>query len=344
MELSHPKGFGSDNHAGIHLKILKSITDNNVGHAPAYGTDLLTQATRDLFTKTFGKCETFFVFNGTAANVLSLRAYLKSHEAVLTTESSHLAVDECGAPEFHGGHKVITVASPDGKLRPSDIERHLIRRGDQHAVQVRMVSITQPTEVGTVYSLHELKELREYTREHNLLLHIDGARLANAVVQLGTTFKAMTSDIGIDALSFGGTKNGLMGGEAVLFFNTAELEEFRYIQKQEMQLPSKTRFIAAQFYAYLQNDVWREIAAHSLNLAQQLAATLSDVPEIEITQAVQSNAVFARLPKAWIKRLKETCFFYVWDEREWIVRLMLSYDNSSEDIQRFRATIGELRG
>jgi len=344
MQVSHTRGFGSDNHAAVHPKILQAITDNNFGHAPSYGTDALSSATRELFSETFGKCETYFVFNGTAANVLCLRAYLKSHEAVITTEVSHLAVDECGAPEFHGGHKIITVPSVDGKLKVADIARHLVRRGDQHAVQVRMVSITQPTELGTVYSLAELKELRDFTRQHGLLLHVDGARFANAVVHTGSSFKAMTSEVGIDALSFGGTKNGLLGGEAILFFNTAELGEFRYIQKQEMQLPSKTRFIAAQFSAYLQNHLWHDIAKRSLDLATELAASLQDVNEIEITQTVQSNAVFARLPKAWIKPLKETCFFYVWDEREWIVRLMLSFDNSSEDILRFRSSIGGLRG
>lgn len=343
MELSHPRGFGSDNHATIHPEILKAIADFNTGHAPAYGTDALTLATKELIRSLFGNSECFFVFNGTAANVLCLRALLKPHEAVITTETSHLAVDECGAPEFHGANKIITVKTTDGKLRPEDIRPLLVRRGDQHAVQPRLASITQPTELGTVYSLDELRALREVTRANELLLHVDGARLANAVLHLNTDFRTMTAELGIDALSLGGTKNGLMGGEAVLLFHPGAAADFKYIQKQEMQLPSKTRFIAAQFYAYFTGDLWRRIAAHSCGLAKKLAAALEGIPEIEITQPVQSNAVFPRIPKPWTKSLKDTCFFYVWDETDWTVRLMLSHDNTEADIASFRAAVDRLR-
>lgn len=343
MEFSHPRGFGSDNHASIHPEILRTVAQANTGHAPAYGTDKLTLAAKELIASHFGNEESYFVFNGTAANVLCLRALLQPHEAVLTTETSHLAVDECGAPEFHGGNKVITVKGTNGKLRPEDLKPYLTRRGDQHAVQPRLISVAQPTELGTVYSLEELRALSDFARMNQLLLHIDGARLANAALSLNTDFKTMTSGIGIDALSLGGTKNGLMGGEAVLFFKSAAPPAFKYIHKQEMQLPSKTRFIAAQFFAYFRNDLWRRIAARSCELARHLEAALKDVPEIEITQPVQSNAVFARIPKDWTKALRDVCFFYVWDETDWTVRLMISHDNTEEDIAKFRAAIERLR-
>ncbi|MGE0763770.1 MAG: low specificity L-threonine aldolase [Bdellovibrionales bacterium] len=336
------RGFGSDNHASIHPEIIEALLKVNQGHAAAYGQDDVTGKARLLLRQHFGDdIHAYFVFNGTAANVLCLRALLASHEAVITTESSHLAVDECGAPEFHGGHKVITVKSVDGKLRPQDIEPLLIRRGDQHAVQPRLVSITQPTELGTVYTLEEMRELRAFTRQKNLMLHVDGARLANAAAHLNCTLKQITSDIGIDALSLGGTKNGLLGGEAVLFFGRNP-EHFKYIQKQEMQLPSKLRYVAAQFIAYLENDLWKKIALRSLNLAQELRQALSDIPQVQVTQNTQSNAVFARIPKSWTSKLKDTCFFYVWDENEWVVRLMLSHDNQSSDIELFRQTLLEL--
>jgi threonine aldolase len=344
-DLIHPRGFGSDNHASIHPEILRGLTDVNTGHAPAYGMDNLTARVRENCKEVFGAgAETYFVFNGTAANVLCLRAFLRSHEAVVAASTAHLTEDECGAPEFHGGHKVLTVASPDGKIAPEGIAKWLTRRGDQHSVQARMVSLTQPTEFGTVYTLEELARLREFTRREGLLLHVDGARLANAAVHLGCGLKDLTSGAGIDALSMGGTKNGMLGGEAVIFFNPDALTHFKYIQKQEMQLPSKTRFIAAQFYAYLRNDLWRRIAEKSCGLARELAAALEDVPEIDIVHPVQSNAVFVRLPKTWVKPLKDACFFYVWDEKQWIARLMLSNDNTSEDIAKFRGAITGLQG
>ena len=338
-----PRGFGSDNHASIHPQVLQAIQKVNHGHAPAYGQDPVTEQARQLFRQQFGEnAHVFFIFNGTAANVLCLRALLAPHEAVITTATSHLAVDECGAPEFHGGHKVITVASSNGKLTTKDIEPLLIRKGDQHAVQPRLVSITQPTELGTVYSIEELKELRNFTQQKNLMLHVDGARFANAAVHLNCELKDISSEIGIDALSFGGTKNGLMGGEAVIFFGPQAPAAFKYIQKQEMQLPSKLRFIAAQFVAYLENDLWRKIATQSLAKAQELKSALKDIPQVKITQETESNAVFARIPKAWTAALKQTCFFYVWDENDWVVRLMLSHDSQSSDIENFRQRLLEL--
>lgn len=337
-------GFGSDNHATIHEEVLQSITAFNQGHAPSYGSDALTAGVKELMQQHFGpKAQVFFVFNGTAANVLCLRALLDSHEAVITAESSHMAQDECGAPEFHGSNKVLTVPTLDGKLTPELIAPLLVRLGDQHTVQPRMVSLTMPTELGTVYSLDELKKLREFTRKHNLFLHIDGARLGNAACALDVGFKQITSDIEVDAVSLGGTKNGLLGAEAVIFFDQRRCERFKYIHKQEMQLPSKTRFLAAQFHAYFNNDLWLRIAQHSLRLAKELKIELERFNKVKILYPVQSNAVFAKFPREWVKPLRETCFFYIWDETTWVTRLMLSHDNTSQDIKRFVGRLEELQ-
>lgn len=338
------RGFGSDNHATIHPKILEGILHANRDHAASYGTDHLTEKTRELFKQHFGAdTESFFVFNGTAANVLSFRALLLSHEAIIASDTAHAAVDECSAPEFHGGNKIITIKSKDGKLHPDLIRPVLIRKGDQHAAQPRLVTLTQPTEWGTVYSLNELAELSSFAKEHDLLIHLDGARLANAAAHLNCTFRDLVNVAKPAAISFGGTKNGLMGAEAVLFFSPEFTKNFKYIQKQEMQLHSKTRFLAAQLFTYLQDGFCYELAQKSLHLAQELATALNGFPEIEIVQAVQSNAVFVKIPKNWTKPLKDAAFFYMWDEHEWIARLMLSHDNEMEDIHRFTQRIHELK-
>ncbi|MBX7232170.1 MAG: threonine aldolase [Bdellovibrionales bacterium] len=347
--------FGSDNYATIHPEVLETIAQVNVGHAPAYGLDFVTAEVRELFKKIFNHpVQTYFVFNGSAANVLSLRALLQPHEAVIATDVSHIQNDECGAPEFHGGNKIITLPSQEGKLTPALIEPILIRLGDQHCVQPRLVSITQPTELGTVYSIQELKQLSSFCKKNQLLLHMDGARLGNAVCFLNSSFQEMTTDVKLDALSLGGTKNGLLGAEAILFFNHQNIEaknyhrssvpaHFKFIQKQELQLPSKVRFLAAQFKAYFQNELWRRMAQKSLSLTQELAQALQNIPEISIQYPVQSNAVFAQLPKSWVKPLKETCFFYIWDEKKFVARFMLSHDNQSADIKRFIETIQQLQ-
>ncbi len=341
--MSH-RGFGSDNHATVHPKIFESLLRANIDHAPSYGTDQLTEQTRELFKTHFGPSAlSFFVFNGTAANVLCFRTLLQSHEAIIASDTAHAAVDECSAPEFHGGNKIITVKNPDGKLKPSDIKPLLIRKGDQHAAQPRLITLTQPTEWGTVYSLKELGDLSQFAKENGLFLHLDGARLTNAAAHLKCTFEDIVRAARPDAISFGGTKNGLMGAEAVIFFDPEKIKNFKYIHKQEMQLPSKTRFLAAQFQAYLTDGLCYSIAQRSLDLAQELAKELDHHKEIEIVQKVQSNAVFAKIPKDWTKPLKESAFFYMWDEQEWIARLMLSHDNEPEDISRFINRIKDLK-
>lgn len=344
MKYRFKKSLGSDNHSGVHPAILAAIAEVNVSHAPSYGMDPVSLEAEQEFQRVFGShVKTFFVFNGTAANVLCVKALLKSYEAVIAAETSHLNSDECGAPEFIAGVKVIPVRTPNGKITPEDIKARAVRRGDQHASQVRMVSITQPTELGTVYTLKELKEIRKVTRDLNLFLHVDGTRLIHAATTLQCELSDLTSEIDIDCLSFGGTKNGLLGAEAVVFFKPECADDFKFFRKQGLQLPSKTRFMAAQFLAFLTNDLWREISAHSCAMAQRLAQQLSDIPEVTICQKVESNAVFVRVPQSWIKPLREHTFFYVWDESDWTLRWMTSYDTQAEEIDQFILKIKGLR-
>lgn len=341
--MSAKRGFGSDNHAGIHPRILAAIAEANTGHAPSYGTDEWSQKAEGRFRELFGAdSEVFFVFNGTAANVTALQALTQSYQSVFCSDVSHLAVDECGAPEFFTGAKLIPIPSQDGKLAVADLEAAWIRRGDQHYSQSQVLSLTQPTELGTAYSLEELRALTAWAKKKNLFVHMDGARFANAVSFLKTDFKSLTKDSGVDALSFGGTKNGLMMGEAVVFLNPVLARDFKFRRKQAGQLPSKTRFIAAQFLAYLQDDLWREIADHSCRMAEELYQALQALPRLELRSRPQSNAVFAKIPKEWIKPLRESFFFYVWDEKTFECRLMTSWDTQSSDIQNFAQKIKEL--
>lgn len=330
------RGFGSDNHAGTYPEILKALSVANEDHQPSYGTDPLTEKCQKLFKDFFGsQSESFFVFNGTAANVLSLKALMKSHETCLAADISHLNVDECGAPEFFAG-KIIPVKSHNGKLTISELEKHMIRLGDQHFAQPKVLSLTQPTEVGTVYSLEELKSLCQWAKKNNLYIHIDGARFVNALHTLKCTMKEMTTDLGVDVISFGGTKNGLMFGEAVVILNPLFCKDFKYIRKQAAQLPSKTRFIAAQFMAFFENNTYQKIAAHSCEMAQYLNQRLSEKNYgVEITYPVESNAVFIKIPQPFIKKLKQHYFFYVWDEKTFECRLMTSWDTQKADIDGF---------
>lgn len=330
------RGFGSDNHSGIHPDIWQSLQACNQGHAPSYGTDLWSEKSLSLFKKEFGpKAEIFFVFNGTACNVLALRAMAKSFHSVLCADFSHLNVDECGAPEFFTGSKLISLPSTHGKLSLDGLKSALGRRGDQHFSQVKVISLTQPTEWGVCYSLAELKEICDWAHSEKLGVHMDGARLANAAYYLQTDFKSMTSDVGVDALSFGGTKNGLMMGEAVVFLNPALAEDFKYIRKQSAQLPSKTRFIAASFESYLQDGTWKKIAQHSCDMAEYFFQQLSQIPQVQITAPRQSNALFVLFPKNWIRPLREKYFFYIWNEKTFECRLMTSWDTQKRDIDGF---------
>jgi threonine aldolase len=334
------RGFGSDNHSGVHPEIFKALAEANVAHVPSYGTDPITLRATDAIRKHFGeKAESHFVFNGTAANVLALGSVMRSHHSVLASQHAHLINDECGAPEKLIGAKVISVASQDAKLTPEALATHLIRRGDQHFSQVRAISITQPTELGTVYSPEEIRRLADFAHQHQLLLHVDGARLVNAAASLGVGLREITTDCGVDIVSLGGTKNGMMFGEAVVFLRPGQSGDFKYVRKQWMQLPSKTRFIAAQFLALLgegdSEGVWRKNALHANAMAKRLSEKLQRCPSVRITQKTQANAVFAILPKKWVGTLREQAFFYVWNEATFECRLMTSWDTEPGDIDGF---------
>ncbi len=337
------RGFGSDNHSGIAPVLMEALLKANHAHAPSYGTDEWSERAEDLIKQNFGnQAQAFFVFNGTAANALSLRSLMRPYHSVLCSDLSHLNVDECGAPEFFSGGKLLALPSRDGKLSLETLKAALIRRGDQHYSQVKALSLTQPTELGTCYSLEEMKTITDWAHQEKIWVHVDGARLANAAVNLKVNFKQLITDVGVDVLSWGGTKNGFLFGEAVVFLNPSLAAEFKYIRKQSAQLPSKTRFIAAQFEAYLQNENWKTIAEHSCQMAEKLCQALKNFPDLKITSARQSNAVFAQIPKAWIQALRKEYFFYVWNEKTFECRLMTSWDTTVEDIEGFAHLIRQL--
>jgi threonine aldolase len=336
------RGFASDNNAGAHPRVMDALRSANQGHVVAYGDDIYTETAIGIFREQFGAgVEVFFVFGGTGANVLSLSALMRPHQAVVCAETAHINVDECGAPEKFAGCKLIALATPDGKLRTEQIEPLLTRIGDQHHVQPRVVSLSQPTELGTVYTLEELKRLAGFAHERGLLLHIDGARLANAAAHLGVTLKELTAGAGVDVLSFGGTKNGMLYGEAVVFFDPAMASDFKFVRKQGAQLPSKMRFIAAQFTALFAEDLWLQTATHANRCAQLLASALREIPQVRITQPVESNAVFVTLPRESITRIRERFFFYVWNEQTSEVRLMCSFDTTEEDVRELAGVVRE---
>jgi len=329
----------SDNAAGIHPDVLRAIADANVGHVSAYGNDPYTAAAEALFRREFGEdVEVGFVFNGTAANVLGLSSGVRSYEAVICSEYAHINVDECGAPERYMG-KLLTVPAPDGKLTVDGISERILRVGDPHAVQPRAVSVSQVTEYGTVYTFDELRSICAYAQSRGLLVHMDGARLANAAVSLGASLREITRDVGIDVLSFGGTKNGIMLGEAVVFFDRELARNFAFRRKQGMQLASKMRFVAAQMTALLTDELWRRNAEHANAMAARLAAGIEAHPGCQITQRVQANAVFAMLPPEAVPALQAAYPFYIWNEQTREVRLMASFDTTVEEIDGFLALL-----
>ncbi|MDR3286698.1 MAG: low specificity L-threonine aldolase, partial [Prevotellaceae bacterium] len=332
-----------DNNSGIHPNILKAIENANTAHTIAYGDDDYTEKANQKFKQHFGNnAETFFVFNGTAANVLSIKAATQPHNAIICSELAHINVDECGAPERFTGCKLLACHTVDGKITVAEISKHLHGIGSQHHVQPKIISISQPTELGTVYSPDEIKNIAEYAHANNLLLHVDGARLANAAVSLDMEFKNFTADVGVDVLSFGGTKNGMMYGEAVVILNNELSQNFMYTRKQAMQLASKMRFIAAQFIAYLSNNQCIETAKHSNRMAKLLETKIKEIPQIKITQKVESNAVFALIPPEIYEALQKEYFFYLWDENNYEARWMCSFDTTENDINEFTKIIKEL--
>jgi threonine aldolase len=340
------RGFASDNHAGAHPEVLAAIEAANRGHAVAYGDDPQTALVGELFREHLGSdAEAFLVFNGSGANVACLDAVTRGFEAAICTDVAHLAVDECGAPERIAGTKLLTVETEHGKLTPDDLGRWESRRGDDHFPQPRVVSITQATELGTVYTADEVAAISAAAHDLGMLLHVDGARLANAAASLDLPLRAITTDAGADLLSFGGTKNGLLFGEAVVFLRPELGDGFEFVRKQLAQLASKMRFVAAQFEVLLGTDLWLSNAVHANEMAVRLAERVSAVDGVEVVHPVQANAVFARLDRAAIDRLLEAWPydhpFYIWDEQRNVVRWMCAWDTTAEDVDAFAAAARE---
>ena len=339
------RGFASDNSATVHPDVLAAIARINSGHAFGYGHDDYTQSVEARLAAHFGDdARAFFVFNGSAANVLSMRAACRPWEAVIIAESGHMNVDECGAPEAIGGVKLLTVAGEDGKLTPELVATRISRIGDEHAVQPRVVSITQCTELGALYTPDEMRALAGAAHDAGLVLHVDGARLSNAAAALGVSLRAITGDVGADIVSFGGTKNGLLGAEAVVVLRPELSAGFEYLRKQTLQLASKMRYLAAQFDALLTDELWRRSASQANAMAARLASALASVPEVTITRPVQTNVVFARLDPAVTATLQERYAFYVWDEVEHEVRWMCSWDTTPDDVDGFVAALRDVVG
>lgn len=330
------KSFASDNYSGVHPDIMEAIVKANSGHVSSYGNDEYTSEAENMFKYHFGEnIEVFFVFLGTAANVLSLSSAIRPYEAVICTELAHINVDECGAPEKNGGFKLLTVPTTDGKLDIALAEKFLTNVGFEHHVQPKIISISQTTELGTVYTVSEIKMIADFAHSNGMFLHVDGARLSNAAASLNLPFREFTTDLGVDVISFGGTKNGMMFGEAVIFNNIELAKGFKYLRKQSMQLASKMRFISAQFIAYLSNSQYLKTASHANNMAKYLRDCISIISEVYITQSVDANAVFAIFPKEITACLQEESFFYLWDEYKNEARWMTSWDTTTDDIDGF---------
>jgi threonine aldolase len=343
------RGFASDNHAGAHPDVLAAIEAANRGHAGAYGDDPQTALVAELFRQHLGPdSQPFLLFNGSGANLASIDAVTRGFEAAICTDVAHMNVDECGAPERIAGTKLLTVPTEHGKLAPDDLVRWESRRGDDHFPQPRLVSITEATELGTVYTADEIAAISVAAHELGMLVHVDGARLANAAASLDLPLRALTTDAGVDVVSFGGTKNGLLFGEAVVFLRPGLGEGFEFVRKQLGQLPSKMRFVAAQFEALLGTDLWLRNAVHANSMAVRLAEAVTDIDGLEIVHPVQANGVFARLDRAAIDRLLEAWPyehpFYVWDQAESVVRWMCAWDTTPADVDDFAAAVREAIG
>jgi len=335
--MTQRKSFGSDNHAGAHPAVLRAIMDANSGDAVAYGADPWTERVTVTLRETFRADEAFLVLNGSGANVLGLSLLLRRHEGVICADSAHINTDECGAPERLLGTKLLGVPAPDGKLTPELIAGRLAGRGDEHFAQPGVVAITQSTEFGTCYSLAELRKIADFARASDLRVYLDGARLANAAAYLDCSLAELAECA--DVLSFGGTKNGAIGAEALIVIDSGLAADVPYLRKQQTQLTSKMRFVAAQFDALLQDDLWRTSAAHANAMARRLAAGAAAVPGVEIVHPVQANAVFARLDPKHVAALQRDWLFHVWDEQRSVVRWMAAFDTTEADVDAFVAAI-----
>lgn len=331
------RAFASDNYAPAHPDVLAALAAANDGHATAYGNDPLTEHAREVIRRHVGAptADVQFAFNGTGANVVSLSVFLERWETVICAESAHINVDEGGAPERLLGAKLTTVPTSDGKLTPEQIDAAVIRRGDVHFAQPRVVSLSQSTEWGTVYTADELRAIADITHHHGMFLHMDGARIANAAASLQCSIADITSAVGVDALSFGGTKNGALGAEAVVLLQPGRGTRLGHLIKNSMQLSSKMRYNAAQFLAMYEGDLWLRNATHANSMAARLAVGIQDLPGIELVQSQHVNSLFVRMPAHVIKPLQDAFHFYDWIEAESIVRLVTSWDTTTDDVDAF---------
>lgn len=338
------KMFMSDNNSGVHPKIMEAIVNVNTGHEYSYGEDKTTKDAIDKISKLMGKdVDVYFVTTGTAANIIGLSGLLKPYEAVICPDTAHINVDECGALERFSGSKIIYIANEQGKIKKEEIIGYLKSLGDEHQSQPKIISISQTTETGTLYSIDEIRELADFAHENNILLHVDGARIANAVVALNTTFKEMITDTGVDLLSFGGTKNGMMIGEAIVCLNKDLSKGFKFYRKQGMQLLSKMRFITAQFIPYIEDEIWRENALNANGMGNYFREQLSQIPNIRLKDNMKTNITFAYLEKNLIEKLQDEFDFYVHDEETGLIRLVTSFDTTREDIDKFIKTIKDIK-
>jgi len=334
------RGFASDNYAGVHVEVLEAIASVNTGHQPAYGDDEVTARLQTVIQTHFGdEAQVYCVFNGTGANVVALQSACRPWEAVICARNAHIDADEGGAPEKVAGLKLHTVDTPDGKLTPELIDTQAWGFGVVHRAQPRAVSITQSTELGTVYSVNEIAAIAERVHSHGMVLHLDGARISNAAASLGASLRDFTTDAGVDLVSLGGTKNGALSAEAVVVLNPELATAVPFVRKTFMQLASKMRFTSAQLIALFGDDLWWRSASHANSMAQRLSAGLHQIPGVIVTQQVQANAVFAILPPQVTTALQQRHHFYVWDHRTGEVRLMCSWDTTEEDIEVFLADV-----
>ncbi|WP_055481776.1 threonine aldolase family protein [Sphaerimonospora mesophila] len=340
------KAFASDNYAGVHPEIMEAIALANGGHQVSYGDDVYTEALREVFRRHFGEqAEAFPVFNGTAANVVSLRSMCAPWEAVICPESAHINSDEGGAPEVIGGLKLLPVPTPDGKLTPELVDRQAWGFGDVHRAQPRVVSISNATELGTLYTPDEIRAICDHAHELGLLVHLDGARITNAAAALDLPLRALTTDAGVDVVSFGGTKIGLLLGEAVVVLNPSAARGLPYVRKTGMQLASKMRFVSVQFEALLAGDLWLRSARQANAMARRLAEAVRPLPGVTVARPVEANGVFAILPADVADRLRKRFRFYNWNEQIGDgmveVRWMCAFDTTEADVDAFVAALAE---
>lgn len=337
------KMFKSDNVSGVHPRVLKSIEEANIGHESPYGGDIYTKKATESIKNLLGAdVDVYFTLLGTAANVIALSGVLESFEAVICTETAHINTDECGAFENFTGSKILYTPEHDGKIKIEDIKKLLTHTDDEHRVQPKVISISQTTETGTLYSVEEIKKLADFAHENHMYLHLDGARIANAIVALDSSFKEMITDTGVDLFSLGGTKNGMMIGEAIVSFNKELSKNFKYHRKQGMQLLSKMRFVSCQFIPYIEEEVWKECASKANDMGSYLKEELRKCKSVKVQEGFKTNMIFANFDKKIIDKLQEEFGFYIIDEEANLVRLVTSFDTEKEDVDKFIKAIKEL--